>query len=131
MCTFTAESAALALHIDNTPYLHRKKHNVFLLLARKLRRGDYNPAQAPRAFYSLAEWAAQNYCREVATNPEEVHDFPRPALCTVCKAMAADFESNIMRDCLNAMPAALSVLSAIPGGPAVALTAVRLAAGVA
>jgi hypothetical protein len=55
----------LFLYADNTSELYPRKKAILVNLLRKILKGTYNPALAPKAFEYLMADAAKRYVREI------------------------------------------------------------------
>ena len=84
----------LFLYADNTSELYPRKKAILANLLRKILKGTYNPALAPKAFESLMADAAKRYVREMGVyiRAGQKSSFSAPTRRLAAKMMAEQEE---------------------------------------
>lgn len=89
--------AELKLFIDNDGDLYRQRTMPIMKnLARKMRKGNYDPTKAVKLWMYLVNDGAKKYARDFGGEERGWHEmFPKAIRLMVAKALAEDFEEEI------------------------------------
>ena len=83
----------LALYIDNTYSLYGQKQSIRMNLLRKVKKGTYDRAQAPKLWMYLVESGAKDYAKGSSQSWHGM--FPKPTREMVARAYVTEFDSDL------------------------------------
>ena len=83
----------LELYIDNTYSLYKQKQSVQMNLLRKVKKGTYDPAQAPKLWMYFVDNGAKDYAKGYSQSWHAM--FPKPTREMVAVEFAKEFDSDL------------------------------------
>jgi hypothetical protein len=83
----------LALYIDNTPSLYGQMQSIRMNLLRKVKKGTYDRAQAPKLWLYLVDNGAKTYAKGYSQSWHGM--FPKPTREMVAREYVTEFDTDL------------------------------------